>query len=276
VPDRGRGQGGRSSAASRACSIWTACPCSKSRATCERKQIPKEGARETYAPRVFFARRINLSGLTNDWRAQPLARKNRPAAQFIQTQYCYDLPSTARVHAHVEEIGAISAKVFSSRRRPLRSRKRAEWMRKHAAGMPCTRQRHRKDSGSLAQARERPQICVELIKQMREMPRRQRLHLMGLRQKNRMGRGRGSIRQYFNGRAPWLSGKRHHPPASPKAPRLMTRDRFNPHDHVRQPGSVIGFDRPFVITETERINPTDGRKILAAKWRRADFSPRRG
>jgi len=52
----------------------------------------QSGRKITYAPRVFFGAAENPSGLPHVWRAQRLAKKIAAGAQFIQTQYFYDLP----------------------------------------------------------------------------------------------------------------------------------------------------------------------------------------
>ena len=52
----------------------------------------QSGRKITFAPRVFFGAAANPFGLPFEWRAERLAKKVQAGAQFIQTQYCYDVP----------------------------------------------------------------------------------------------------------------------------------------------------------------------------------------
>ena len=66
----------------------------------------QSGRKISFAPRVFLGAAENPTGLPHTWRAQRLAKKVAAGAQFIQTQYCYDLPL---LRAFLEQAGVPSA-----------------------------------------------------------------------------------------------------------------------------------------------------------------------
>ena len=70
-----------------------------------------------------------------DWRAQRLAKKVAAGAQFIQTQYCYDVPLLRSFMAQVEDLGLLGKVFILVGVGPLRSAKTAEWMRTHVPGV---------------------------------------------------------------------------------------------------------------------------------------------
>src|SRR5580658_6639823 len=65
----------------------------------------QSGRKITFAPRVFLGAAENPSGLPHAWRPQRLAKKVAAGAQFIQTQYCYDLPLLKSFLGEVEALG---------------------------------------------------------------------------------------------------------------------------------------------------------------------------
>ena len=84
---------------------------------------------------MFFGAAENPSALPHEWRAQRLAKKVEAGAQFIQTQYCYDLPLLRNFMREVEDLGLFDKVFILAGVGPLRSAKTAEWMRKNVPGM---------------------------------------------------------------------------------------------------------------------------------------------
>jgi methylenetetrahydrofolate reductase (NADPH) len=166
----------------------------------------QSGRKITYAPRVFFGAAENPSGLPHAWRAQRLAKKIAAGAQFIQTQYCYDLPLLRAFMLHVEELGLIGKVFILAGVGPLRSAKTAEWMRKHVPGMHVPDSTIARLQGAQDQAREGRNICIELIQQIREIPGISGVHVMAYRQEESVAEivDRSGVLQ---GRAPWYPGR---------------------------------------------------------------------
>src|SRR5229473_3313113 len=95
----------------------------------------QSGRKISYAPRVFLGAAENPSGPPYAWRPQRLAKKVAAGAQFIQTQYCFDLPLLRRFMEEVEALGLFGQVFILAGVGPLRSAKTAEWMRRNVPGM---------------------------------------------------------------------------------------------------------------------------------------------
>jgi methylenetetrahydrofolate reductase (NADPH) len=173
----------------------------------------QSGRKITFAPRVFLGAAENPSGLPHDWRALRLAKKVAAGAQFIQTQYCYDLALLRGFMDQVEALG-LNGKVFILVGvGPLRSAKTAEWMRKNVPGMHVPDALIARLAGAKDQAREGREICIELIQTIREMRGVHGVHIMAYRQEESVAEivDRSQVLQ---GRSPWYPGRDEAPPAS--------------------------------------------------------------
>ena len=142
----------------------------------------QSGRKITFAPRVFLGAAENPSGLPHAWRAQRLAKKVAAGAQFIQTQYCYDLPLLAAFMQQVEALGLLDKVFILAGVGPLRSAKTAEWMRKNVPGMHVPDALIARLAGAKDQAREGRNICIELIQAIREIRGISGVHIMAYRQ----------------------------------------------------------------------------------------------
>jgi methylenetetrahydrofolate reductase (NADPH) len=173
----------------------------------------QSGRKITFAPRVFFGAAENPSGLPHDWRALRLAKKVAAGAQFIQTQYCYDIALLKGFMDQVERLG-LAGKVFIlAGVGPLRSAKTAEWMRKNVPGMHVPDALIARLAGAKDQAREGREICIELIQAIREIRGIHGVHVMAYRQEETVAEivDRSQVLQ---GRSPWYPGRDEAPPVS--------------------------------------------------------------
>jgi methylenetetrahydrofolate reductase (NADPH) len=162
----------------------------------------QSGRKISFAPRVFFGAAENPSALPHAWRAQRFAKKIAAGAQFIQTQYCYDLSLLRGFMQQVEALGLIGKAFILVGVGPLRSAKTAEWMRKHVPGMHVPDSVIERLNGAQDQAREGRNICVDLIHAIRAMHGVSGVHIMAYRQEESVADivDRSGILQ---GRAPW-------------------------------------------------------------------------
>src|SRR5450755_4265373 len=142
----------------------------------------QSGRKISFAPRVFLGAAENPSALPHAWRAQRLAKKVTAGAQFIQTQYCYDLGLLRAFMDQVEALGLIGKVFILVGIGPLRSAKTAEWMRKNIPGMHVPDALITRLAGAQDQAREGRNICVELIESIREIRGVSGVHIMAYRQ----------------------------------------------------------------------------------------------
>ena len=140
------------------------------------------------------------------WRAQRLAKKVAAGAQFIQTQYCYDLPLLRAFMGQVEALGLLGDVFILAGVGPLRSAKTAEWMRKNVPGMHVPDALIARLAGAKDQAREGRNICIELIQSIREIRGISGVHIMAYRQEESVAEivDRSGI---LEGRSPWFPGR---------------------------------------------------------------------
>jgi methylenetetrahydrofolate reductase (NADPH) len=166
----------------------------------------QSGRKITFAPRVFFGAAENPSGLPHDWRALRLAKKVAAGAQFIQTQYVYDIELLKGFMDQVEGLGLLGKVFILVGVGPLRSAKTAEWMRKNVPGMHVPDALIARLAGAKDQAREGREICIELIQAVREMRGVHGVHIMAYRQEESVAEivDRSQVLQ---GRSPWYPGR---------------------------------------------------------------------
>ncbi len=166
----------------------------------------QSGRKISFAPRVFFGAAANPFGLPHEWRAQRLAKKVLAGAQFVQTQYCYDLPRLLTFMRMVEDLGLIGKVFILVGVGPLRSAKAAEWMRSHVPGVHIPDDVVRRMAGASDAVAEGRRICIELIQQLRETPGVSGVHVMAYRQEESVA----EIIQtsgVLHGRVPWYPGR---------------------------------------------------------------------
>ena len=131
----------------------------------------QSGRKISFAPRVFLGRRGEpVRRAARPGAPQRLAKKIAAGAQFIQTQYCYDAPAAAAVHAAgVEDLGLTDKVFILIGVGPLRSAKAAEWMRTHVPGLYIPDSVIQRLAGAQDQAREGRNLCIELIQEIRSI-----------------------------------------------------------------------------------------------------------
>ena len=165
----------------------------------------QSGRKITAAPRIFLGAAENPSGLPYEWRARRLAKKVDAGAQFIQTQYCYDMPLLRSFMKEVEALGYANRVYILAGVGPLRSAKTAEWMRTNVPGIHIPDALIARMAGAKDQLAEGKQICVELIQEMRDIAGIHGVHVMAYRQEEAVAEiiDRSGV---LKGRKPWQPG----------------------------------------------------------------------
>ena len=135
-------------------------------------------------PRLFLGAAANPFVPPYDYRPQRLAKKVAAGADFIQTQYCYDVPRLKKFMAAVCQEGLNDQVHILVGVGPLRSAKAAEWMRTFVPGVviPDSIIARLKGAGKGKQQAEGKKICVEIIQQVREIAGVCGVHVMAFRQ----------------------------------------------------------------------------------------------
>jgi methylenetetrahydrofolate reductase (NADPH) len=164
------------------------------------------GRKLTCSPRVLLGAAENPFAPPILWRAQRLAKKVMAGAQFIQTQYCYDVPMFRTFMRQVEDLGLLDKVFILVGVGPLRSAKVAEWMRTHVPGLHIPDAVIKRLAGASDSAREGRNLCIELIQELREVPGVRGIHLMAYRQEESVAEIVDRSR-VLGGRIPWYPGR---------------------------------------------------------------------
>lgn len=165
----------------------------------------QSGRKLSAAPRVFFGAAANPFGLPFEWHADRLAKKVAAGAQFVQTQYCYDVPRLREFLARVEGLGLLGKVFILVGVGPLRSAKAGEWLRRNVPGIHIPDAVLRRVAGAENQAVEGRKVCIDIIQEVREIQGVSGIHLMAYRQEDAVPEiidRSGAL----GGRVPWHPG----------------------------------------------------------------------
>jgi len=142
------------------------------------------GRKLTTKPRLFLGAAANPFVPPFDWRPMRLAKKIAAGADFIQTQYCFDVVRLREYMRHVGDLGLLDKVYILIGVGPLRSERAADYMRTKVPGVVIpdevverlhkTPKKQQRDEGK--------RICVEIIQQVREIEGVNGVHVMAYRQ----------------------------------------------------------------------------------------------
>jgi 5,10-methylenetetrahydrofolate reductase len=160
------------------------------------------GRKLTTPPRVFIGAAENPFAPPHDFRPLRLAKKIAAGAQFVQTQYCFDLPMLRRFMAKARDMGLDRQCFILVGVGPLASAKAARWMRANVAGVHIPDSVIARLEGAADQRGEGKRICVEMIQALRGEPGVAGVHVMAYRQSRLVAEivGESGV---LRGRAPW-------------------------------------------------------------------------
>jgi methylenetetrahydrofolate reductase (NADPH) len=142
------------------------------------------GREITTPPRLFLGAASNPFVEPYDWRPLRLAKKIQAGANFIQTQYCFDVERFRTFMEQVRNLGIDQKACLLVGVGPLRSDRAAEFMRTRIPGVHIPDkvvERLRKAPPSQKQ-KVGKDICVEIIQQVREIKGVAGVHVMAYRQ----------------------------------------------------------------------------------------------
>ncbi len=135
-------------------------------------------------PHVFLGAAANPFVAPFDYRPHRLAKKAAAGAQFIQTQYCYDV---ARLKTYMQVAGdlGLHEKLFMLIGvGPLASARTANWMRNNVPGVHIPDAIIKRLEGADDQKAEGVSLCVELIQQIQEIEGVNGVHIMAYKQEH--------------------------------------------------------------------------------------------
>lgn len=148
------------------------------------KGVFLSGRKLTTPPRLFLGAASNPFVQPFEWRPLRLAKKIAAGADFIQTQYCFDIPRLKHFMQRVRDMGLHEKVFILVGVGPLRSERVAEFMRTKVPGVHIPDEvveRLRKTPKQEKRA-EGKKICVEIIQQVREIAGVAGVHVMAYRQ----------------------------------------------------------------------------------------------
>jgi len=142
------------------------------------------GRKLTTPPRVFLGAVENPFAPPLDWRPHRLAKKIQAGAQFIQTQYVFDVEIFRRFMARARDLGLPQRAYLLAGVGPFKTPKAAEFMRDHVPGVyvPDAIIQRLKGVPRERWQEEGMQICVEIIEQVRQIEGVAGVHVMAYRQ----------------------------------------------------------------------------------------------
>jgi 5,10-methylenetetrahydrofolate reductase len=156
----------------------------------------------TGPPQVFIGAAENPFAPPRDFRPIRLAKKIAAGAQFIQTQYCYDVPVLARFMARVRDLGLHEKCFILVGVGPLASARAARWIRGNVPGVHIPDAVIARIEGARSQKAEGKRVCIDIIQELREIPGIAGIHLMAYKQEESIAEivhESGVLR----GRTPW-------------------------------------------------------------------------
>lgn len=158
-------------------------------------------------PQVFIGAAANPFAPPLEFRAHRLASKVEAGAQFIQTQYCFDLPVFKEYMARVRDLGLLEKVYILAGVGPMASARSASWIRDNVPGIHIPDAIIERLLGAgKKQKTEGRKICTELMQQLQEIEGVSGVHVMAYRQEE-------SVQQIvkesgvLGDRVPWYPGR---------------------------------------------------------------------
>ena len=140
------------------------------------------GRKITAPPQLFLGAAINPFAPPHDFRALRLKKKIEAGAQFVQSQYCYDVPMLKKYMDQVTDMGLHENCFILIGVGPLASARAARWMRSNVPGVHIPDYIIGRLEGSKDQKHEGKQICIDIIREVREIAGVSGIHVMAYRQ----------------------------------------------------------------------------------------------
>ena len=140
------------------------------------------GRKLTSPPHVFLGAAINPFAPPYDYRPYRLAKKIAAGAQFVQSQYCYDVPMFRRYMDKVRDLGLNEQCYILVGVGPLASARTAKWMRSNVPGVHIPDDIIARLEGAQDQKKEGKQIAIDIINEVKEIEGISGIHVMAYRQ----------------------------------------------------------------------------------------------
>jgi len=140
------------------------------------------GRKLTSPPHVFLGAAINPFAPPHEFRALRLAKKIAAGAQFVQSQYCYDVPMLVEYMKRVRDMGLHEECYILVGVGPLASARTAKWMRTNVPGVHIPDAVITRLEGAQDQKAEGKRLCIDIINEVKEIEGVSGIHVMAYRQ----------------------------------------------------------------------------------------------
>ena len=142
------------------------------------------GRKITRPPKLFLGAAENPCVAPHEWRPDRLAKKVEAGADFIQTNYVYDIPLFEDFMQRVRDLGLDQRVYILAGVGPLASARAARWMRSNVPGIHIPDGVIERIEKAENPANEGKRICVELIQQIRQIKGVAGVHVMAYRREH--------------------------------------------------------------------------------------------
>ncbi|MEM8948469.1 MAG: methylenetetrahydrofolate reductase [Pseudomonadota bacterium] len=135
-------------------------------------------------PNLFLGAAENPCIPPYEWRPERLAKKVEAGAEFIQTNYIFDVPLFERFMARVRDLGLHKRVFILAGVGPLASAKAARWMRSNVPGIHIPDDVIKRMESAEKPGEEGKRLCIELIQQMKAIEGVAGVHVMAYRREH--------------------------------------------------------------------------------------------
>lgn len=140
------------------------------------------GRRLTTPPQVFLGAAVNPFAPPFDFRPLHLGKKIAAGAQFVQTQYCFDVPMFRAFMQRVRDLGLADKVFILCGVGPLASARTARWIRSNVPGVHIPDAIIARLEGARDQKAEGKRLCIDIINEVKDIPGVAGVHVMAYRQ----------------------------------------------------------------------------------------------
>ncbi|RUZ98040.1 methylenetetrahydrofolate reductase, partial [Mesorhizobium sp. M7A.F.Ca.CA.002.05.1.1] len=140
------------------------------------------GRKLTTPPQLFLGAAINPFAPPIDFRPHRLGKKIAAGAQFVQSQYCFDVPMFRSYMQKVRDLGYTEKCFILVGVGPLASAKTAKWIRSNVPGIHIPDSVIKRLEGAQDQKKEGKQLCIDIINEVKEISGVSGVHVMAYRQ----------------------------------------------------------------------------------------------
>jgi 5,10-methylenetetrahydrofolate reductase len=140
------------------------------------------GRQITKPPTLFLGAAVNPFVPPADFRALHFGKKIAAGAEFVQSQYCYDVPMLRDFMRRVRDLGLHEKCFILIGVGPLASARTARWLKSNVPGVHIPDAVFRRIEGARDQKAEGKQLCIDIINEVKDIEGVHGVHVMAYRQ----------------------------------------------------------------------------------------------